>query len=54
MNWIKFKLGIREWVIGAEGWFYVEKGRVFCMRCGQDINWKKRGDVDVHDMTHWD
>ena len=52
INWLKFQLGIKRWVV--EHWYYEENGRVFCVQCGQDINWKKRGDCDVHDMKHWD
>lgn len=51
INWLKFKLGIRRWV--EEPFYFQEKDKVYCVECGEDINWKKRGDLDVHDMRHW-
>lgn len=51
ISWIKFFLGIRKWV--SKPLYYQEKGKIFCITHG-DFGWKQRGDLDIHDMRHWD
>ena len=49
--WAKEKLGIIQWI--AEPFYWQENDKIYCSRCGV-IDWKKKGDLDVHDMIHWE
>ena len=47
-----WKLKGRTWI--ARPFYWQDKKGIYCEICHDYIEWEKKGDLDIHDMEHWD